>query len=265
MLGLFKKKQPTAMDGVIRAIYGDHPPAKSADLERAVTIAHEDLLCEVVPISEVQRVASGLFSGPMPYSTHDLSVATALSFFKDPALVEHLKGEVQVGARLRVLNWMKAGKVARGVLKIFEDTLYRVYKPTAEVADEPEAEESKGALKGLVDGIRFTEAASQWSTTWGRINDIKAACKAAGIEAEHTRALRAIIDVTTSIIDLQIVRDYSAMLEQEKKLAVASNRVFEAMGQLADAAHAHRVDVSAASPVLSSLAAILKTRGMLKD
>lgn len=123
------------MDGVIRAVYGDHPPAKSADLERAVTIAHEDLLCEVVPISEVQRVASGLFAGPMPYSTHDLSVATALSFFKDPALVEHLKGEIQVGARLRVLNWMKAGKVAPGVLKIFEDTLYRVYKPTADAAD----------------------------------------------------------------------------------------------------------------------------------
>lgn len=135
MFGIFKKKQPTAMDGVIRAVYGDHPPAKSADLERAVTIAHEDLLCEVVPISEVQRVASGLFAGPMPYSTHDLSVATALSFFKDPALVEHLKGEIQVGARLRVLNWMKAGKVAPGVLKIFEDTLYRVYKPTADAAD----------------------------------------------------------------------------------------------------------------------------------
>ena len=36
-------KQPTAMDGVIRAIYGDHPPTRSADLERAITIAHEDI------------------------------------------------------------------------------------------------------------------------------------------------------------------------------------------------------------------------------
>ena len=72
MFGIFKKKQPTAIDGVIRAIYGDNPPAKSADLERAVTIAHEDLLADQVPISEVRRIASGLSAGPIPYSTHDL-------------------------------------------------------------------------------------------------------------------------------------------------------------------------------------------------
>ena len=262
MFGIFKKKQPTAMDGVIRAIYGDHPPAKSADLERAVTIAHEDLLCEVVPVTEVQRLASGLFAGPMPYSTHDLSVATAMSFFKDPALIEHLKGEIQIGARLRVLNWMKAGKVAPGVLKIFEDTLYRVYKPSAEAADKPEeAEESNPILKG----IKFTEAALQWSTTWGVINDVKAACKAAGIEAEHKHALNAVIGVTTCIIDLQLVRDYSAMLEQENKLAAASKHLVETMGRLSDAAHIHHVDISAASPIMSSLAAVLKTRGMLKE
>ena len=132
MFGIFKKRQPTAMDG--RAIYGDHPPAKSADLERAITIAHEDLLCEEVPASEIRRIASALSAGPIPYSTYDLSVATALSFFKDPELVGRLQ-VIQIGSRLRVLNWMKAGKVAPGVLKIFEDTLYRVYKPSEEAAD----------------------------------------------------------------------------------------------------------------------------------
>jgi hypothetical protein len=35
LFGIFKKK-PTAMDGMIRAIYGDNPPAKSADLKRDV-------------------------------------------------------------------------------------------------------------------------------------------------------------------------------------------------------------------------------------
>jgi hypothetical protein len=134
MFGIFKKKQPTAIDGVIRAIYGDNPPAKSAELERAITIAHEDLLAEQVPILEVRRIASALSAGPIPYSTYDLSVATALSFFKNPELFDRLK-EIQIGARVRVLNWMKGGKVAPGVLKIFEDTLYRVYKPSAEAAD----------------------------------------------------------------------------------------------------------------------------------
>ena len=82
MFGIFKKKQPTAMEGVIRAIYGDNPPAKSADLERAVMIAHEDLLAEQVPLSEVQRLANELFAGPLPYSTYELAVVAALSFLK---------------------------------------------------------------------------------------------------------------------------------------------------------------------------------------
>jgi hypothetical protein len=128
MAGFFKRKSPTAMDGVIQAIHGDHPPTKSADLERAVTIAHEDILCELVPLREVRIVASGLFAGPIPYSTHDLAVAAALSFFKKPEHLNSLR-EVQLGARLRVLNWMKDGKVARGVTKIFEDALYTTFKP----------------------------------------------------------------------------------------------------------------------------------------
>lgn len=135
MFGIFKKKQTNAMDGVIRAIYGNNPPANSADLERAITIAHEDLLAEQVPISDVRRIASGVAAGPIPYSTYDLAVAASLSFFKTPALFNTL-AEIQVPARLRVLNWMKSGKVAPGVMKIFEDALYQLYKPTAEAAGE---------------------------------------------------------------------------------------------------------------------------------
>jgi hypothetical protein len=134
MFGIFKKKQPTVLDGVIRAIYGDNPPAKTADLERAIYIAHEDLLAEQVPISEVRRIASPLLDGAIPYSTYDLSAATALSFFKNPELFDRLK-KIQIAAGLRVLNWMKDGKVPPLVLKMFEDTLYRLYKPSAEPAD----------------------------------------------------------------------------------------------------------------------------------
>jgi hypothetical protein len=134
MFGIFKKQQPTAMDGVIRAIYGNNSPRKSADLERAITIAHEDLLAEQVSISEVRNTASALAAGPMPYSTYDLAVATALSFFKNPELIPHLN-EIQIGARLRVANWTQGGKVAPAVLQIFEDTLYRLYKPSEDAAD----------------------------------------------------------------------------------------------------------------------------------
>ena len=64
MFGIFKKKQPTALDGVIRAIYGDHPPKKAADLDRAVTIAHEDILCDLVTLAEVRDVARDFLRAP---------------------------------------------------------------------------------------------------------------------------------------------------------------------------------------------------------
>lgn len=139
-------KNPTAMDAAVRAIYGDKPSTKSADVERAITIAQEDLLAEEVSIAEVRHVASALAAGPMPYSTHDLSVAAALSFFKKPELLSRLN-ELQIGARLRVLNWLKAGKVSPGVAKIFEDTLYQIYKPSA--ADHSQDENFEAADREL--------------------------------------------------------------------------------------------------------------------
>lgn len=125
---IFRRKQYTLMDAMIHAIYGENPPAKSADVDRAVTIAHEDLLCGRVAVSEVRRIASALAAGPMPYSTHDLAIATALSFFKTSSHFD-LLAEVQISARLRVLDWMTNGQVAPSVARIFEDALYRIYKP----------------------------------------------------------------------------------------------------------------------------------------
>jgi hypothetical protein len=264
MFGIFKKKQPTVMDGVIRTIYGDNPPNKSADLERAITIAHEDLLAEQVPISEVGRIASALSAGPIPYSTYDLSVATTLSFFKNPELFNRLK-EIQLGARVRVLNWMKEGKVAPGVLKIFEDTLYRVYKPSVEPADRDLDANGTEYTGGLANAVRFTEAALQWTKAWGVIGDVKAICKTAGIEAEHTRAVNALFGVNSCVMKLMQVRDYNEMLEQEHKLFDAAKNLMDTMQQLSEVAHVRRVDVSATAPILESLGAVLKSRGMLKQ
>jgi hypothetical protein len=103
MFGFFKKKPPTAMDALIRTIYGANPPPKSADLERSITIAHEDLLLERVPLSAVKRKAAELFQGPIPYSTHDLAVSAALAFFKAPEFTRALE-DCQMPARLRVSN-----------------------------------------------------------------------------------------------------------------------------------------------------------------
>jgi hypothetical protein len=134
MFGFFKKKRPTVMDGVIRALYGDRPPPKSADLEHAIAIAHDELLGRHIRVSDIERVACTLMAGPIPYSTHDLAVATALSFFKKPELQSRLN-ETQVAARMCVVDWTKARKIAPGAAKVFEDALYRLYKPSMEAVD----------------------------------------------------------------------------------------------------------------------------------
>ncbi len=128
MFRLFKKKPPTMLDAFIHLAYGPNPPAKSADLERSITIAHEDLLFERVPLSKVKQKAAELFEGPIPYSTHDLAVSTALGFFKNPEYVPTLQ-ECQIPARLRVANWARDGKVVKPLAQSFEDVLYRIYKP----------------------------------------------------------------------------------------------------------------------------------------
>lgn len=256
------------IDAVTRAIYGENPPTKSADLERAITIAHEDLLAEHVPISEVRRIASGLFAGPIPYSTYDLSVATALSFFKNLENFHVLK-DVQIAARMRALNWMKASKIAPGLLKLFEDTLYRLYKPSAETAVKPDGpqepnEPAREYSGGLADAVRFTAAARQWSETCRLIGAFKTVCKTAGIEAEHTHAVNAILAVDNCIIKLLRVGDYDAMLDQEDQLMAATEHLVKAIDQLSQSAHVRHVDVSATAAIIRSLSAALEARGMLK-
>ena len=135
MFGIFKRRPPTALDAFIRLAYGPNPPRKSADLERSVTIAHEDILFERVPLREVKRIAEELFKGPIPYSTHDLAVSTALAFFETPEYIPVLT-ECQIPARLRVVNWASDGKVVGPLAQSFEAVLYRVYKPGQKQAPE---------------------------------------------------------------------------------------------------------------------------------
>lgn len=135
MFGLFKKKPPTMLDAFIHLAYGPNPPAKSADLERSITIAHEDLLFERVPLFKVKQKAAELIEGPIPYSTHDLAVSTALGFFKSSEYVPALQ-ECQIPARLRVVNWAKDGKVVKPLAQSFEEVLYKLYKPRPSEARE---------------------------------------------------------------------------------------------------------------------------------
>jgi hypothetical protein len=126
------QKQPTMMDGVIKLAYGDTPPQKTANLEVAIELAYEALLVRIVDIAEVQKIATQLYNGKMPYSTHDLAAATALNVFRnaDQPRREQL-GQIQIFSRLAVVDWVKEKKINPMLAKAFEDTLYKMYKAQA--------------------------------------------------------------------------------------------------------------------------------------
>jgi len=151
-----KKQRPlTAMDAVIRTIYGANPPKKSADLEQSITLAHKEILFGQVPLTEVKRAAGELLQGPIPYSTHDLAVSAALVFFKKPECVPMLT-ECQIPARMQVLNWTMEGKVVRPLAESFEAALYKLYKPDQSRTPEravpnPAAKQKMQAIQKLAE------------------------------------------------------------------------------------------------------------------
>ncbi len=115
------------MDLFIKLVYGDPPPPKRANVIQAAQLASEELLMEEVDRSEVKLVAEQLASGPIPYSTHDLALSVAVNFFRRPELKEQLRS-AQIGARVKMLQWVIAGSAAKMLAKNFEDTLYELYK-----------------------------------------------------------------------------------------------------------------------------------------
>jgi hypothetical protein len=131
-MGLFdlfggkKKKPETAMDVLIRSLYGDPPPPKRANLFEAIDLA-KNLLMGIVNEREITVIATQLNDGPIPYSTHDLALSVALNFFKNPAYIPKL-ASAQLMARMSMLEWLQESKVAPMLVQSFEDTLYKLYK-----------------------------------------------------------------------------------------------------------------------------------------
>jgi hypothetical protein len=128
----FGKQEPkpaTLMDSFIKAIYGDNPPPKRADVSEAALLAGDQLLGGAFDSQAVVGIATQLSDGPIPYSTHDLAVSIALRVFKDiaPEKRQHLFA-IQLMARLTVCSWLKEGKVVGPLAAAFEDSLYKDYK-----------------------------------------------------------------------------------------------------------------------------------------
>jgi hypothetical protein len=129
MFGIFGKRKPkTALDALIIQIYGSLDHKKTANLGQAESLAFNELLSETINRELVHQKASELFDGPMPYSTKDLALSVALAFFQDPKYKSQLS-DVQLLARLQLIEWINEGSVARPLAMVFENTLYERFKP----------------------------------------------------------------------------------------------------------------------------------------
>ena len=170
MFNFFGKK-PTALDAFIQITYGPNPPHKSADVQRAANLA-TDLLGGRVDFRDIKTLAEQLCAGPVPYSTHDLAASVALNFFRRPELMPQL-GEVQISARMQVLDWFKAGHLNPTLARAFEDALYKDYKPFVNAAPPKARDNSPPPEKAETkygDDVRYylrhilTE--EQWKRFW---------------------------------------------------------------------------------------------------
>jgi len=163
------------MDDLIHAAYGSKPPAKRADPDMAAMLAHECLLSDRIPKSEVIELAYELHRGPMPYSTHDLAVSVALNFFRRSDCILKLNSR-QIDARMQVLQWYEEGKVVPLLLQSFEDTLYRLYKP---VDTEPiSTPESPSVVPSSAPGHQIAAADPRVQQLAGVATEFASACRA---------------------------------------------------------------------------------------
>lgn len=129
MFGIFKrnKKPKTVLDEFIFSIYGNPPPAKSANLSKAISLANE-LLFEKISELEITRHAISLNDSPIPYSTHDLALSVAISFIKQPEYMDDFF-QAQLNLRISMIEWLQQGLIAPRLAENYENLLYRLYTP----------------------------------------------------------------------------------------------------------------------------------------
>lgn len=129
MFNFLRKRRPkNALDDLIFAVYGNPPPQKRADVALATHIAYDDLLLKNYAYDKVAHQTTELEIGPIPYSTHDLAISVALHFLTR-ADVTAKTFAIQINARTKALEWHNRGFIAPLLLKSFDNSLYKRYKP----------------------------------------------------------------------------------------------------------------------------------------
>jgi hypothetical protein len=153
VFGFFKKKQPTVMDGLVKLASNSHVPKTTANLDDAIRLADQTLLQQRIALTSVVEKAKQLFNGPMPYSTHDLAVATALGYLKDPELLQTLR-DVQSNARNEVARWQREGRLIPMLAETFEAVLESRYASNSgkPETNSPDTNQFSKAIEHFVEG-----------------------------------------------------------------------------------------------------------------
>ncbi len=130
MFGLFgKKKEPASvMDAFVQSMYGNSPPPKTANLDQAIQIAFDQLLSNRIDKQEISKVATDLYNGPMPYSTHDLAISVALHFFIQPERILLLDGAHML-ASMKARQWFEEQSLNIRIFESLSNKLYELYSP----------------------------------------------------------------------------------------------------------------------------------------
>ncbi|MDD3620715.1 MAG: hypothetical protein RBR09_00145 [Desulfobulbaceae bacterium] len=113
------------MNEFILSVYGNPPPPKRANLDEAITVAAKEILMGIVDRQEVRKLAEIQHSGPIPYSTHDLALSVATSFFDHPDYAESLK-DFRALVLLQSIMWFQEGLVAPVWVENFEKILTKL-------------------------------------------------------------------------------------------------------------------------------------------
>ncbi|HET6407408.1 MAG TPA: hypothetical protein VFG14_05970 [Chthoniobacteraceae bacterium] len=98
-----------------------------SDVAAAVDLAFRHLLLERVPQAAISEVAGELSKLLGSKAPHALALAAALFFFEQQDLKGDLQ-QVQMFARLKMLEWLEEGRIEPGEGQYFANQLYELYK-----------------------------------------------------------------------------------------------------------------------------------------
>lgn len=138
-----------ALNPFVKAIWGDDPPEFSADIDRSIMLAFDELLQKQISYYDVKELAYSLGNGEMPYNTEELALSVAFNFLiKDENLSKMI--QIQMIFRLKMVEWVKNGKCNPLIAQSFETVLYEKYKPVVGKNDDDEIDDNDDEILSQV-------------------------------------------------------------------------------------------------------------------